>query len=290
MGAPGTAHRWHRMTKIEKRKNRKSYNVENGKTKSKDRSFEVRDFGALALTRSKYGTHRGLQCCLFGMSRAGREPAGSKLRKAAGSKRGKHRSALMVARTPDFTPGTSRRTFLMAAASSAAVPIANTLSSEPARAQGSRNAGEPNVIPVEIVFDGAIYKVFDVVTIAGLWPQWHVLTRAVAGVTERPFQKGDRIYEFIRSPQGPGELDWQIVQLDRPRGARMEAQDGTSITYTFEEGEDGTFFRRVLELGSTFGAQTPPPATNRTEQASVANLKRLVENILWREQKGRYLR
>jgi len=34
-------------------------------------------------------------------------------------------------------------------------------------------------------------KVFDLVTTAELWPQWAVLARAMAGVTERPFQLGD---------------------------------------------------------------------------------------------------
>ncbi len=46
----------------------------------------------------------------------------------------------------------------------------------------------------------------------------------------------------------------------------------------------------MLEVGSLFGGQEPLPAGNGTEEASVANLKALVENIVWREQEGRYLR
>ena len=49
----------------------------------------------------------------------------------------------MAAHTVDSTQGTTRRKFLMATASSAAVPaIAHTLSSESARAEGFENPGE----------------------------------------------------------------------------------------------------------------------------------------------------
>ena len=143
---------------------------------------------------------------------------------------------------------------------------------------------------LEVVIDGPPDQVFDVVTIAGLWPQWHALSRAVAGVTERPFQLGDRIYEFVRTPTGPQEVLWQITEYDRPRRAKLVAEDGTSITYIFTGQGDDTSFRRVFELGSVLGAQQPPPYTSDTARAENANVKALVENILWREQKGRSLR
>jgi uncharacterized protein YndB with AHSA1/START domain len=143
---------------------------------------------------------------------------------------------------------------------------------------------------IEVVIDGPLHEVFDVITSARFWPQWHVLTRAVAGVVERPFQKGDRIYEFVRTPVGPVELDYQVVELDRPRRAKLQTEDGTAVTYTFEEKAGGTIFRRALDLGPAFGGQKAPVATDDTEQTSMANLKALVENVLWREQKGRYLR
>ncbi len=40
--------------------------------------------------------------------------------------------------------------------------------------------------------------VFDLVTSARFWPQWHPATRVVGGVTERPFGLRDRIYEAGR--------------------------------------------------------------------------------------------
>ncbi len=142
----------------------------------------------------------------------------------------------------------------------------------------------------EVVINGPQEKVFDVVTTTGHWPHWAHLARAVAGVTERPFQLGDPIYEFVRTPTGPQEVLWQITEYDRPRRAKLVAEDGTSITYIFTGQGDDTSFRRVFELGSVLGAQQPPPYTSDTARAENANVKALVENILWREQKGRSLR
>jgi hypothetical protein len=79
----------------------------------------------------------------------------------------------------------------------------------------------------EVVINGPQEKEFDVVTTTELWPQWADLARAVAGVTERPFQLGDPIYEFCRTPIGPQEVVWHIVEHDRPHHAKLEAEDGT---------------------------------------------------------------
>ena len=138
----------------------------------------------------------------------------------------------------------------------------------------------------EVVINGPQEKVFDVVTIAGLWPQWAVLARAVAGVTERPFQLGDPIYEFVRTPIGPQEVLWHITEHDRPRRMKLEVEDGTSITYHFIPQGDDTIFRRVFELGSVWGAQQPLPYTIDNSRAENAKVKAMVENILWHEQKG----
>jgi polyketide cyclase/dehydrase/lipid transport protein len=142
---------------------------------------------------------------------------------------------------------------------------------------------------VEVLINGPQEKVFDVVTTTGLWPQWADLARAVAGVTERPFQLGDPIYEFCRTPTGPQEIMWHITEHDRPHHAKLEAEDGTTITYTFIGKGDNTIYRREFELGSVLAAQQPLPYTIENSRAENAKVKALVENILWREQKGRNL-
>ncbi len=149
-----------------------------------------------------------------------------------------------------------------------------------------RRTSQASPIDINVVIKGPLEMVFDVICVAGLWPQWHVATRAVGGVTEIPFQMGDRIYEFVRLPTGPYEVHWTITEHDRPHRAKMTADDGTSITYTFEEKADGIHFRRVFEFGSETGNMKPLPLSYDTERPSVANLKALVEKMIWRMQKG----
>ena len=62
-----------------------------------------------------------------------------------------------------------------------------------------------------------------------------------------------------------------------------------TITDTFIGQGDHTSFRREFELGPVLGAQQPLPYTSDTARAENANVKALVEKILWREQKGRNL-
>src|SRR5215467_7028468 len=136
----------------------------------------------------------------------------------------------------------------------------------------------------EVVIKGPLEKVFDLVTVAALWPQWIPITRAVSGVTDIPFQKGDMIYEHARTPNGSYEFQWKIVEHNRPHGAKMVSQDGTSVTYTFEEKADGIHFRRAIELGSDMGGADL--FSWKTEGYSIENLKALVEKIIWRWEKG----
>jgi|RhiMethySRZTD1v2_1073278.scaffolds.fasta_scaffold4269726_1 hypothetical protein len=69
----------------------------------------------------------------------------------------------------------------------------------------------------------------------------------------------------------------------------MVAEDGTSITYTFAPEGKGASFTRLITLGSAFANRKPLPVTHDTEWLCVKNLKTLVENIIWKEQKGRDL-
>jgi uncharacterized protein YndB with AHSA1/START domain len=120
-------------------------------------------------------------------------------------------------------------------------------------------------------------RIFDLITTAALWPHWIPPSRAVSGVTEIPFQKGDVISEYIRTPKGPYEFQWKIVEHNRPHGAKMVSQDGTSVTYTFEEKADGIHFRRAMQLGSDMGSADV--FSWNTEGYSSENLKALVEKL-----------
>jgi hypothetical protein len=103
--------------------------------------------------------------------------------------------------------------------------------------------------------------------------------------------KGGRswLLSFVRTPIGPQEVEWHVTEHDRPHHAKLQAEDGTTITYTFTGQGGDTSYRRVFHLGSVLGAQQPLPYTSDIARAENANVKALVEKILWREQKGRNL-
>ena len=46
-----------------------------------------------------------------------------------------------------------------------------------------------------VTINGAPKAVFDLITTARLWPQWHPATKGVGGVVERPYGLGDMIHE-----------------------------------------------------------------------------------------------
>jgi hypothetical protein len=143
----------------------------------------------------------------------------------------------------------------------------------------------------EVVIHGSREKVFNLVNMGRFWPEWLVPTRAVGGVTETTFEVGDHVYEWVCTPAGTHELAWTVVEVDRPRYAKLQLEGGTSLAYTFEEHPDGTLFRRVVELGSENSKLDPPEALRLLGDADLAqaclqNLKPLVEGILWREGKG----
>ncbi|MEU6371541.1 SRPBCC family protein [Streptomyces sp. NPDC046909] len=139
-------------------------------------------------------------------------------------------------------------------------------------------------IPMETTINGSPEQVFDIITQARFWPQWHILTRAVTGTVQRPFLPGDEFTEFIRTAEGSRELTWRVAEYERAKHVTIELVPGPgSISYTFEQVPEGTLFRRVVN-GS--GSQESRTATPETEAQSVANLKALVEDVLAHEKKG----
>ncbi|WP_192878433.1 SRPBCC family protein [Limnobaculum parvum] len=141
----------------------------------------------------------------------------------------------------------------------------------------------------KIVIKGSVEKVFDLITQVRFWPEWHLATRAVSGVTERPFRPGDVFYEFVRTNNGPREIEWHVAEYDRPRSASIQLKDSSlKITYTFEQTAEGTVFGRTLtkdkEVGIELGKDNAEAL--RIETQSVENLVRLVERIIECENVG----
>ena len=64
------------------------------------------------------------------------------------------------------------------------------------------------------VVDRPIDAVFDVVTTARFWPEWHPATRGVEGDTGRPARFGDQITEYVTIAGIQGSGTWTAVEHD----------------------------------------------------------------------------
>jgi hypothetical protein len=129
------------------------------------------------------------------------------------------------------------------------------------------------------VVDRPIGPVYDIVTTARFWPQWHPATRGVEGDVDHPAQLGDRIIEHVTIAGIDGTGTWTVVEFEPPYALALETTLGIGqlrISYQFEPAGTGrTRFQRDLdfpELGPEIRA-----AMEAQSAAGVASLARLVE-------------
>jgi len=144
-------------------------------------------------------------------------------------------------------------------------------------------------ITTTIAIRGAPAAIFDLVTTTRLWPQWHPATTGVGGVTERPFQLGDRIREQAQIGSRIHEGTWTVTEHNRPQRAQLRMGERLAITYTFAPEDDGVRLTRHLAYyPEDFAASVPEPArlaalmTAQSEQA-LQKLKSIIEQIFERE-------
>jgi uncharacterized protein YndB with AHSA1/START domain len=139
-----------------------------------------------------------------------------------------------------------------------------------------------------VTINGAPNGVFDLITTARLWPQWHPATEAVGGVIERPYGLGDFIHERGRIGDRDFETTWKVVEHVRPRTIVLQSQKApTRITYTFTTDNGRTLFTRKLEYKADgFAAVKELENIMRAQSEQAVNqLKALVEKLLGEEAK-----
>jgi uncharacterized protein YndB with AHSA1/START domain len=100
---------------------------------------------------------------------------------------------------------------------------------------------------------GPAEAVFDLVTTARFWPQWHPATRGVEGDVDRPAQLGDRITEHVVIAGIEGTGAWTVVARDRPHRLVLEADLSMgrfqiSYTFTHTSRTDGGWTRMRRDL------------------------------------------
>jgi uncharacterized protein YndB with AHSA1/START domain len=140
-----------------------------------------------------------------------------------------------------------------------------------------------NTIPIV----GPPEAVFDLVTTARFWPQWHPATQAVGGVTERPYQLGSHIHERGRIGNRDFQVTWTVVEHVRPSRVVLRTErPPAQITYTFQARDGTTVFTRELQyqVDNPAAVSATPNALDRLmrEQSAQAvhQLQGLVEQIL----------
>lgn len=130
--------------------------------------------------------------------------------------------------------------------------------------------------------------VFDRVTTAKYWPQWHPATISVSGAIEQPMRLGDQIRERARIAGMEAEGDWTVAELERPTRVVLKML-GTrlgdlQISYHFApRGEDVEFTRELEFDASKLPAMIPASMVERQmnsdSEEALKRLKPLIERM-----------
>ena len=92
------------------------------------------------------------------------------------------------------------------------------------------------------VVDRPIGLVFDVVTTARFWPEWHPATQGVEGDIDHPAGLGDRIIEHVTIAGITGTGTWTVVEHNPPHSLALESVLGDNrlrISYRLDAVGDG---------------------------------------------------
>lgn len=105
-------------------------------------------------------------------------------------------------------------------------------------------------IVVSIFISKPIEVVFDYVTTAANWPEWHPSSKAVQGAVDHSAGTGEQIIERVRVMGIRDTYTWTVRERRVPTlwsvdcVNRMGAQ--AKITYTLTGQDNGTLFQREL--------------------------------------------
>jgi uncharacterized protein YndB with AHSA1/START domain len=141
-----------------------------------------------------------------------------------------------------------------------------------------------------VTIAGAPEAIFNLITTARFWPEWHPASIAVGGVTERPYGLGDQIHERGRIGDRNFQITWKVVEHVRPSRVVLQSERSpTRITYSFQASSGATVFTRELRYKGEDLAAVAPTLREmeqliRTQSEQAINrLKELVEKILYKE-------
>jgi len=141
-----------------------------------------------------------------------------------------------------------------------------------------------------VTIAGQVEPVFDLVTTARFWPQWHPATEAVGGVTQRPYRLGDLISERGRIASLQFHVTWKVVDYVRPERVALECERPPArIVYSFHGPGGVTEFQRELAYEPAVFADAFSDSAElerfmySQSQEGLSRLKNLIEEILRQE-------
>lgn len=133
-------------------------------------------------------------------------------------------------------------------------------------------------------FNAPVSKVFSYITQARFWPLWHVDSKAVGGVTDRPYVLGDVIYEKGLTDGQDFGLFWHVVEWEKDKKVVLyDKKTNTYLRYTFTEENGITTYSRESKMDRDvlmkLGFKNPDAIVKASEDASNASVIRLQEHI-----------
>jgi uncharacterized protein YndB with AHSA1/START domain len=117
------------------------------------------------------------------------------------------------------------------------------------RAQWRQHSQAMTRIYNTIQIDKPVEQVFDYVTTAANWLQWHPSSIGVTGAADHPGNVGEQVTEQYVVAGNRGTVVWTVRERDCPRhwvidGVLLERRGGGTVAYTLTAKNGGTFFER----------------------------------------------
>lgn len=145
-----------------------------------------------------------------------------------------------------------------------------------------------SVATVSVHVDRPMEEVFDFITTASKWTQWHPATVSVSGDVDHPALEGETIVEVVRFGLARDRFEWKVEEREAPYRWVIRAQSErhrqkVKIAYTLKSEDGGTSWEREMtfylpgsfkHLNKLFINRT----LTRNSRKAVRQLKELMES------------
>ncbi len=145
-----------------------------------------------------------------------------------------------------------------------------------------------SVATVSVHIDRPVEEVFDFITNASRWTQWHPATVSVSGDVDHPALEGEIIVEIVRFGVARDRFAWKVEEREAPYRWVIRAKSErhgqmVKIAYNLEQENDGTRWEREMtfylpgsfkHLDKLFINRT----LTRNSRKAVRQLKELMES------------